>query len=54
MAPLAANGADGGAQGGKMGKWSMAVQVGRTGGREWSERWRAEVGAGFAAGAGSR
>ena len=54
MAPLAANGADGGAQGGKMGKWSMAMQVGHPGWREWSERWRAEVGAGFVVGDPSR
>ena len=47
MAPLAANGADGGAQGGKMGKWSMAMQVWHPGGCEWSEGWRAEVGGRF-------
>ena len=54
MAALAANGADWGRQGREKGKWGMALQVGRTGGREWNDRWRAEVGAGFGVGDPSR
>jgi len=50
MAPLAANGADGDAQGGEKGEWGMAVQVERTGGCEWTEGWRAELGAGSVVG----
>ncbi len=50
MAPLAANGADGDAQGGEKGEWGMVVQVWGPGGREWTDRWRAEVGAGFVVG----
>ena len=54
MAPLAANGADWGVQGGEKGKWGMAVQVWGPGLREWSERWRADVGEGLVVGAASR
>jgi len=37
-----------------MGKWSMAVQVGYPGLREWREGWRADVGAGLVIKAASR
>jgi len=54
MVAMAANGADWARQGGKMGKWGMVVQAWRPGGCKWRKRWRAEVGASFAVGAGSR
>jgi hypothetical protein len=54
MVALAANRADWGQYGCEKGEWGMVVQVWGPGGREWTDRWRAEMGAGIVVGYPSR